>query len=353
MTRQPTLSMPEPARQLWLRTRETIRTHLNQLQDGHTEYRIGGGTVLASRWNHRQSFDIDITVDEGTPLANLAATGPTTFTTDIAQLGGQARYNPERNKFIIQFHNGAIDIWARSPILKKGHEKETIEDKPEILLSTAQIIRGKLERADEPLVRDAYDILKAAEYDPGSLEAAINSIPATTVESIANTWHWHGPQLAADAATQLLGTPRHEIDDARTLGQRTTIATRNALYVKLTIRTQDGALVIETATAGGRRETGQLQPGTIDDTFEARGLNAHLSTMPPGADAIREYAKQSCGEHRNHLIFSETNHTPTCWRTRTASFNLSPDTPEPPRPSSASTLPTTRRRSTDPPNHGR
>ena len=64
------LTLPEPAATLWRTTRETVRHGLDALGHG-IEYRIGGGTILAARWGHRTSFDIDLNLDERIPLSRL------------------------------------------------------------------------------------------------------------------------------------------------------------------------------------------------------------------------------------------------------------------------------------------
>ena len=53
------------------------------------------------------------------------------------------------------------------------------------MLSTAQILRGKLERADKRLPRDVFDIAKAAARAPAALESAVNAVSAERAEQIA------------------------------------------------------------------------------------------------------------------------------------------------------------------------
>ena len=48
-----------------------------------------------------------------------------------------------------------------------------IDGRLETALSSAQILRGKLERADEPLARDVFDIVKANEKEPDALEVLL------------------------------------------------------------------------------------------------------------------------------------------------------------------------------------
>ena len=71
MNRPPTLTLPDKPRELWLATRDIVTESLDALAGRPVDYRIGGGTVLAARWRHRTSFDIDLTIDESFPLQAL------------------------------------------------------------------------------------------------------------------------------------------------------------------------------------------------------------------------------------------------------------------------------------------
>ncbi len=315
--------LPEPARELWLLTREVIRKNLRGLQEAPVEYRLGGGTILAARWLHRESSDIDITVDDDTPLYRLGDPNQSGFEVQVKALGGEPRFFPELNKYKILFDEGEIDIWARTPMLRDGHRRELVEGREEVLLSNAQILRGKIERGDMNLARDIYDLVRAAELDPASLEAAINAIPHQAAESMAFNWHWSGPSLAAAAARNLRGVPREELADARTLGRRAATAARHALYDELRIRTADRTVIVEMTTVGGRRRRLVMEPAAVDARFEAHGINGHLKMKGPGAAAIREYARQRCLLHSDAcLIYQEKEDRATHWRTAARAMNL-------------------------------
>ena len=90
------LTLPNPARELWLETRDVVRRALEQLQPG-IEYRIGGGTILAAGWKHRGSFDVDLQVPKGTKLAeqNASWRTATKFQVYVSD-GGDARLEPRR-----------------------------------------------------------------------------------------------------------------------------------------------------------------------------------------------------------------------------------------------------------------
>ena len=57
---QEVLHLPEPASTLLQTTFETIDTALAGILPDRRKWRLGGGTVLAARWAHRKSTDVDI-----------------------------------------------------------------------------------------------------------------------------------------------------------------------------------------------------------------------------------------------------------------------------------------------------
>ena len=168
MNAEDDLQLPGDARRLWLATRHIVKEALAGLEQGAAEYRIGGGTILAARWGHRESCDIDITVDEKTPLRELQKDSGHRFEPAMEALGGRPEFNAELNLLTVVFARSRIDLWARNPMPAAGHETIRVEGEPEVVLSTAQILRGKLERADLNVVRDVYDVIKAAEQEPES-----------------------------------------------------------------------------------------------------------------------------------------------------------------------------------------
>ena len=57
------LLLPEPARRTWTDHIGTIKELLYQANPD-ARLLVGGGTVLAARWKHRQSMDIDLVLPE-------------------------------------------------------------------------------------------------------------------------------------------------------------------------------------------------------------------------------------------------------------------------------------------------
>ena len=94
------LTLPNPARKLWLETRDIVRKALEQLQPG-IEYRIGGGTILAAGWKHRGSFDVDLQVPKGTKLDELQGAAYGWLDTELKRLGAKPGYRARLNLFTI------------------------------------------------------------------------------------------------------------------------------------------------------------------------------------------------------------------------------------------------------------
>ena len=68
------LTLPEPARQLWLATRDILTTLESPSKPWIAH--LGGGTVIAARLKHRQSTDIDIMIRNTEPKGRAPASRP-------------------------------------------------------------------------------------------------------------------------------------------------------------------------------------------------------------------------------------------------------------------------------------
>ena len=169
------LTLPEPARSLWLELRDGVQESLREV--GVEEYAIGGGTVLSARWNHhRRSHDIDLTVGENTRIHLLEDEDGSGFAQRMTELGGKIEFWPARRLIQVKFgeppNNSGLDIWGHELQLSGAEERARIDGREETVLSTAQVLWGKVARGDRALPRDVYDIVEAARRDPEALGIA-------------------------------------------------------------------------------------------------------------------------------------------------------------------------------------
>ena len=106
------------------------------------------------------------------------------------------------------------------------------------MLSTAQILRGKLERADTRLPRDVFDMAKAGAKARTALESAVNAVSAERAEHIGHDWYWNGAETGNEARRKLHGVPYKERVDPRKLGNMAAQAITRAIYTHCRIETR-------------------------------------------------------------------------------------------------------------------
>ena len=321
-------TLPEPARTAWLRTRTLVRKALERLDPG-IEYRLGGGSTLAAQWRHRSSFDVDLQIDPDVELHKLERPEFQWFRKAIEKLGGTPEHRTRANMCSIRF--GAppgereIQIWGHEPEIACGQRGVLVEGRIETVLSNAQILRGKLQRAEQKLARDVYDVAMAATRDPKSLEIAVNGIAPERLDAIALDWMVGYGKIGNNAHERLRGVPKNEEQDYYRLGANGARALVEAQYDHLQVRVKDARIIVEAVTKRGDRRKMTMAASEAEDRFEAYGINGHLRRTRPRARAIREYAMELCGRRADDvLVYEETKNDAIRWRTATESKNLPP-----------------------------
>ena len=82
--------LPSPARTLWDRAAHVLDRALTQFRNPQPAWHLGGGTLLAARWNHRSSTDIDLTVPAGAGIETLYPDYRCTFGADMKAPSGRS-----------------------------------------------------------------------------------------------------------------------------------------------------------------------------------------------------------------------------------------------------------------------
>ena len=141
------LRLPEPARTVWLETRDLVANALRTV-DPQMEYRLGGGTILSARWDHhRTSFDVDIQVKKNARLEDLTKPEYEWFRDRLTELGATTAYSHRANLFNIRFGQppteNEVQLWGHELLIPEAHRRERVEGREETVLSTAAILRGK------------------------------------------------------------------------------------------------------------------------------------------------------------------------------------------------------------------
>ncbi len=166
-------SLPVPARQLWASKRNEFANAMNELIP-NLSWRIGGGTVLASQWRHRNSTDIDLKVPPKTGLDRLRPDYGSNFDEKMKRMGATA-VEHRSDQVVVEFNGGKIDVFEGATVPELGSFKVSIGGREEEILSNSQILAGKLlGRGTQSPTRDLFDIATALRMDRESLETAVN-----------------------------------------------------------------------------------------------------------------------------------------------------------------------------------
>ena len=138
------LTLPEPAAGLWAARRRIVHAIPPEMFRSNIPPHLGGGTILAARWKHRISTDTDVLLPGRNTLIDLLQDNDRNI---VNQLGG-APEAVAAGRVKIAFEHGFLDISTFRPDPPYGHAVATVDGQLERVLSSHQILCGKLERVD-------------------------------------------------------------------------------------------------------------------------------------------------------------------------------------------------------------
>ena len=156
-----------------------------------TAYAVGGGTVLAARWHHRLSTDIDVFIDENdmSSLLDEAAweeicEGLGKLVTDEVITGLFIR----PNGFRFTYMNVPMSLFSVRRITRSAVTNERVaptelatESNTEILFKK---IRGRMINSSTYVARDLYDVVVAYVLDKESLKHAFRYLENLETRSL-------------------------------------------------------------------------------------------------------------------------------------------------------------------------
>lgn len=286
------MTLPEPARSAWLQHRDTIKRLSGEgNQPGHLM--LGGGTILAARWKHRLSTDIDVLLPDRETLNDALPNGPN----DLAAATGGQIDEVWRDRIKVRLDAGMLDVCAMKPQLPGLEEEEQIEGRTETILSSAQILRGKLYRTHRGIVRDAFDLTTAAKAEPRALQLAVNALTKRETLTVCKNLMSANERMAAEAEEALYGVAKEYQTDLGRLGHTAAMSVLEHRYTHVLISTEQESISIETQTKGGSTHTTSYTDEDSRHALTMSGINWYLSantTVPKhvAADALDELRKR-------------------------------------------------------------
>ena len=272
------MRLPEPARTTFLAGWPAVESAAGRAGIGAEEMRLGGGTLLATRWRHRSSVDVDLMVDPDVHLGGLYREllgGP------LPARGWTIEYSRRLDKVLVTEpaslqktpygdERGRFDIWAKTPDPEYGVTTSMIEDRNFRTLSNVQILGGKITRGTKALPRDVVDFSVGSEKDSLSIEHAVNRWPPEVAATIANAWTMALETWRAEDWKELEIVLNVSSRDALEIVGRGPEALRAAIYETVRIEKVRND-VVRVRTSSGLCEDRNLE-------FSVAGLEDFLKT---------------------------------------------------------------------------
>ena len=188
---------------------------------GPEGYVLGGGTVLAARWRHRVSTDIDLFTDLARYQAAIVAQREdvAAFLRDLVGATGAGAVEIERGWLRVQFAEAPVALMTIPRPTVQDPYDEWVEGTEVRTESTAEILARKVQSRILDLgvftARDLYDILVAREQDSAALRRVLASITdheraaiASELRGLPRDWTGDQPVREPARAELLADLPR-------------------------------------------------------------------------------------------------------------------------------------------------
>ena len=282
-----TRTWPEPAATLYRTTRQVVLGPIREAADDGWGVKIGGGTVLALRWRHRASEDLDLAVSTTPTRAwwrrvtdAMAQAGCREHrTADDGLTPGAA---PAVMAFI--FENGKIDVSTNVLSLPAGHAAGNVQGDRLTLLSNAQILAGEYwGRSGTAPGRDLYDFAVAADLDPAALQVAVNGYPRWHAEVAIRNW-WDRREEYADDPDEITEPDPRWIAVAADPARHAIAAVMDSLHDNISIRIEKGVTVVETSRGRATDRVRMADPAEVTRWWSETAQSQMWRTVDP-ADA--------------------------------------------------------------------
>ena len=301
--------LPEPGRSLLRTTWTTLNKWLDDSTGKHG-FVIGGGTMLAARWHHRDSKDLDIRVAEGDASGAVVqmAFDPslqTRFDQAMQRAGARHRQRSSMRQLVYIFGTpedpGAprVDLVELPPKLNIPSVWTQTEGMTFWSASNAEILAGKWkDRRSDLVVRDVYDFGVAGLMDGHAVQQALATDgDRHQLEEMVARLAAGREALKSEAATDVLGVPQNLLPVREDPARWAALAIGKWALTGIDITREAGAWKVSTRCKATAQATERMKCNTLDAAAEH---TAQLSGLPNDviAEMMRE-AHQSGGASRD------------------------------------------------------
>lgn len=302
------MRLPEPARTLLSSGWPQLSRAASGIGIRSDALQLGGGTVLAARWRHRKSFDLDFHARPGTALHQLHER---LHRTALPRDGWDLLFNPRIEKLLLvappgpgahdRAERGRIEIWNQTPTPEHGAAPVRLDGRAMTVLSTTQILCGKMRRAVYCIPRDVLDFATAARRDPASLEEAVNHWNTEAARNVARMWRKAARGWTDDELNQIRAAAPDTLDTPRDMAAAAAAAVEAAVYSRIEVRKiDDENIAVRTISDGGTERTRTLQLHDMTRELNARGFTHRL-----GNDRAAVLTEDARKARAGELLYAE------------------------------------------------
>ena len=181
------LNLPEGPKAIFEAVEPVLSGHF-----GPDSFRLGGGTALATLWQHRHSTDIDLFMDQG---QYHEMTKTDAQRAKLAENLAKAMKAPEavplgKSQFTIKTAVGEVSMMTSLPPLDEGvrftgriANTDVALESPRLIL--ARKLTSRIMGNGVFYARDLFDVCAASQLAPDELVAALNTLSSSDRMSIA------------------------------------------------------------------------------------------------------------------------------------------------------------------------
>ena len=283
---EPTVPLPEPARTLYLRERDLIDAWTAGAGLAPDQVCLGGGSVLAAWWKHRDSDDIDIVVQGETAYAEMLSARKTLDALAESRGGTVSWVNDLQAVRIAwpDLDSGATDKIeffgeAESPP-EHAERSVNLEGRSPRILGIRQILWGKLERCLKRITsKDVFDLREAGLRDTEELVAAVNAWPGWKMRELAQTFRSDAPAIGEEIEAQLRTTAVIEAGAGRIVAEEAADAVERSLYREVRVGVEKGLVRVDRATLAGPLEPLRWPPDETAVEAKRTGMARCLDAL--------------------------------------------------------------------------
>ena len=286
---EPIVKLPERARTLYLRERGLIDAWTAGAGLAPDQVCLGGGSVLAAWWKHRDSDDIDVVVQGRTAYAEMRSARKT-LNALAESRGGKVLWVPRVQAARVEWRNRDLDTTDKLEFFAEaesppGHAERIVEleGRSTRTLGIRQILWGKLERClDRITPKDVFDIREAGLRDAEELAAAVNAWAGWTMRELAQTFRSDAAAIGEEIEAQLRTTAAIEAGAGHIIAEEAADAVERVLYRAVKVGVEKGLVRVDRVTFAGPLEPLRWPADETAVEGKRTGMARHLDALGMG-----------------------------------------------------------------------